>query len=126
MIEIAQYGLLLLFALALVMHFCILLRVIPYDAVWGGRLKSVKDMYRFEFVSILVLIILTSFMLIVANLIPYSIPKNIKIVGLYIMAVLFLLNTFGNIVSKNKFEKIFFMPLTLIAFALSLYLALNI
>ncbi|HMP30508.1 MAG TPA: hypothetical protein PKD85_12965 [Saprospiraceae bacterium] len=41
-------------SLASVFHILILLKVIPYDITWGGRLKTDQDMYVFEAFSILV------------------------------------------------------------------------
>ena len=54
MICIAQLGLLILLSLFLVLHLIILLKLIPYNLVWGGRLNSDKEMYRFEIFSILI------------------------------------------------------------------------
>ena len=52
MVNIAQYGLVLILSVLLVFHFLILLKIVPYNIIWGGRLKSNKEMYRFETVSI--------------------------------------------------------------------------
>ena len=54
MISMVQWGLLILLSLFLIWHFIILLKLIPYNLVWGGRLKSDKEMYRFEIFSILI------------------------------------------------------------------------
>lgn len=43
MINIAQVGLLILLSMFLVLHFIILIKLIPYNLVWGGRLKSDKE-----------------------------------------------------------------------------------
>jgi len=40
--------------LATIFHLLILVRVIPYEITWGGRLKTVEEMYVFETISILI------------------------------------------------------------------------
>ncbi|MCW3094368.1 MAG: hypothetical protein JWP81_5437, partial [Ferruginibacter sp.] len=45
MISIAQLALLILLSLFLVLHFIIIIKLMPYNLVWGGRLKSDKEMY---------------------------------------------------------------------------------
>lgn len=54
MLIIAQYGLLIILSIFLVFHCLILCKIIPYNILWGGRLKSDIEMYRFETVSILI------------------------------------------------------------------------
>jgi hypothetical protein len=41
-------------SLALIFHMLILLKIIPYDITWGGRLRTDQEMYVFEAFSILV------------------------------------------------------------------------
>ncbi len=125
MVTVAQYGLLIILSAILVFHICIVFKLIPYSIVWGGRLKTDKDMYRFEIVSILVNTIFLAVILIQAEIWSPNISKTVITVGLWVMAALFLLNTFGNLASKNRFEKLFFTPLTIILCAFSLILALN-
>ena len=38
--------------LATIFHIMILVRVIPYEITWGGRLKTVEEMFVFETISI--------------------------------------------------------------------------
>ena len=40
--------------LATVFHLVVLLKIIPFQIVWGGRLQTEQDMYVFELGSILV------------------------------------------------------------------------
>jgi cellulose synthase/poly-beta-1,6-N-acetylglucosamine synthase-like glycosyltransferase len=55
MVDFAQYGILIILSFLLVLHFCIILKIIPGKIVWGNRLKSDKEMYRFEIVSIILI-----------------------------------------------------------------------
>jgi hypothetical protein len=54
MVYFAQYGILIILSFFLVLHFCIILKIIPRKIVWGNRLKSDKEMYRFETLSIII------------------------------------------------------------------------
>ena len=125
MICIAQFGLLILLSLFLLLHFSILIKIIPYNLVWGGRLKSEKEMVRFEIFSILINSLFIIVILTQADFIKINIPNKIITYALWFMTGLFLLNTSGNAVSKNKIERLFFTPLTLFLFLFSLVLALS-
>jgi hypothetical protein len=123
MITIAQSGLLILLALFLLLHLLILLRIIPYNIIWGGRLKTDKDMYRFEIFSILLNSVFLIIVLVQANYVAIDIPKKIITYALWLMAGLFLLNTLGNATSKNKLEQRLFTPITILLVIFSFYLA---
>lgn len=102
MISIAQLGLLILLSLFLVLHFMILIKIIPYNLVWGGRLKSEKEMVRFEIFSILINSLFVIVSLTQMSLLTIDLPKNVITYSLWLMTGLFLLNTLGNVTSKNK------------------------
>ena len=102
----------------------VLLKVIPYSIVWSGRLKSDREMYRFEVISILVNSIFFILILIQSGILTYEFPQRIMTIMLWFMSGLFLLNTIGNLMSKNRMEKIFFTPVTIILTVLTFLLAL--
>ncbi|HMG15307.1 MAG TPA: hypothetical protein VK590_07680 [Saprospiraceae bacterium] len=125
MINVAQLGLLILLFLFLILHFLIILKIIPYHLVWGGRLKSDKEMYRFETISILMNIIFLIVILVQANYVAIDLPKKIITYALWFMTMLFCINTFGNALSKNKIEQRLFTPITILLTIFSLILALS-
>lgn len=125
MITIAQMGLLILLSMFLVLHLIILLKLIPYDLVWGGRLKSDKEMVRFEVFSILINALFVIVILVQGSFLTIEIPKKIITYILWFMAGLFLLNTLGNVTSKNKLEQKLFTPITILLAIFSLILALS-
>lgn len=106
--------LLIVFLLTVLFHLLVLTGVIPFSGVWGGRLETVQDMYRFEAVSILINI-LVIFVLVQKrkNLLEGSPNKVINAV-LWIFMGLFLLNTVGNLFAESVVEKVLATPLTLI------------
>jgi hypothetical protein len=123
MINFAQYGLVVILSLFLVLHICVLLKFIPYNIVWGGRLKSDTEMYRFEVVSILMNLFFLFIILVQSRFLVIDFPKIIMNVILWVMTILFLFNTFGNIKSKNKIEQKLFTPITIILTIFSFILA---
>lgn len=125
MTMIAQFGLILALSALLIFHFLILLKIIPYHMVWGSRLKSDKEMYRFEIVSILINSFLLFIIFVHSNILTLSFPKILMTIFLWMMTVLFALNTLGNIVSKNKLELRLFTPIAILLTIFSLILALK-
>ena len=123
MIKIAQSGLIIILSLFLILHFLVLLKIIPYTLVWGGRLKSDKEMYRFEIISIGMNALLVLVVLVQANFIVIDIPRIIITYALWVMAGLFLLNTFANATSKNRIEQRVFTPVTILLTIFCLILA---
>jgi len=126
MIAFSQYGLIVILSFFLVLHICILTKIIPYKNVWGGRLNSDKEMYQFEIVSILVNLFLLFIILVQSEFLSIHFPKSMMSILLWTMTVLFLLNTYGNIISKSKIEQKVFTPITIILAIFSLILALTI
>ena len=125
MVPIAQFGLIILLSLFLVLHLAILAKIIPYNLVWGGRIKSDKEMYRFEIFSILLNVVFVIVVLVQLNLFAPDVPKTMLHFALWMMTGLFLLNTVGNAMSKNKFEQRVFTPITILLTIFSLILALG-
>lgn len=88
-------------------HLSILLKIIPYEITWGGRLKNDAEMYVFESISILMNLFLIFVLLIKGNYLKEIIPMKIVNIILWIFLFLFGLNTIGNIFAKTNFEKSF-------------------
>lgn len=107
---------LLIFTLLFIIlfHILVILRIVPYAYIWGGRITTPKQMYVFESISIVINVLLLAFMVLYAGYLPWSLSESAKTLGLGIIGLLFLLNTFGNLVSTNATEKIIFTPITLL------------
>ena len=116
--------LIVLTLIALAYHIIIITELIPYDAVWGGRLKSREQMLQFESVSIAINLFMLVVILIKGTYIKIKIPKLIVTSFLWLFAILFALNTVGNLFSVSIWETIIFTPITLISAVLCLRLAL--
>ncbi len=122
--EIAQFGSLIIYSLSIVFHLLVLIKIIPYKMVWGGRLKSDIDMYKFEAVSLTVNLLFLFILLVQSNYMALSVPSNILTYTFWGMAALFLLNTAGNLLSKNRMEQMIFTPITILLTLFSVVLAM--
>lgn len=112
-------------SLIVLFHLLILTGAIPFDIVWGGRLSSREQMLRFEILSIALNLLMLAIVGVRAGIFGKNIPPMLITIALWIMAVLFGLNTVGNLLSQNSLERIIFTPLTLVLCVLCLRLALG-
>lgn len=88
-------------------HIAVVVKAIPYNIAWGGRLQSDREMYVFEALSIFINLFLGVVLLMKANYIkPGFKEKTINII-LRVFLVLFVLNTAGNLFAKTIFERSF-------------------
>ena len=106
--------LLLISALVTVFHALILLRVIPFEITWGGKLKTVEEMYVFETLSILINSFFVFILLQKGEYIRYVMGRKTVNIILWIFFGVFALNTIGNLFAETNFEK-YFTLLTLLS-----------
>ena len=95
-----------LITLVTLFHLAILIKIIPYEITWGGRLKNDSEMYVFETISIMINIFLALVLLIKGERLPSFIPMKVVNIILWVFLILFGLNTIGNVFAKTLFEKI--------------------
>jgi uncharacterized membrane protein YuzA (DUF378 family) len=118
--KFAINGMLTLLGFVLAFHVLVLLQIIPYQIVWGGRLQSVADMQRFEIVSILVNDLIILVILLKSGYIKHSIPMKIINGLMWVIVGLFALNTVGNLFAQTATEMIVFTPMTIVSAILCL------
>jgi len=123
--KIALVGSIVIYTLCILFHLLVLIKLIPYKMVWGGRLKTNADMYKFELVSLLLNVVFLFISLIKANYFSFYVSTSFLNSVLWIMAILFLVNSVGNLLSKTKLEKTIFTPLTILLTLFSVVLALE-
>lgn len=116
-------GIVLLFHLAIIAGI-LFFDYAPVDFLWGGRLETPEELLSFEIVSVLINLVALFFTAVRAGYI--SIPRLQKAarVVMWLLFVLFFLNTIGNFVAESLFEK-FFAILTIALALFSLRLALK-
>lgn len=116
---------LMLFAAILLFHMLIVLGVIPYAHVWGGRLTTREAMYAFESVSIALNLFMMGVVAVKGGYWKLNLPKKLITILLWCMVILFSLNTIGNLLATNVFEQVFGTLFTFLLALLSLRLALK-
>lgn len=121
----ATYGILLLIAPMIVFHLLVLTGVIPSGIVWGGRLSNRAEMIRFEMISIFSLLFIGFIVAVNAGFLSIKIKPVILKTAIWLIVVLFLLNTLGNLTAATNLERNLFTPVTLLLFVFSLRLALS-
>lgn len=96
---------LLIVSMYCVLHILILVQLIPYHIVWGGKIESIKTIYFLEGVALVVMLFL-GFIIAMKNKIiqPIFKHKTIKRI-LFVFAVFFILNTIGNLLAETIIEK---------------------
>ncbi|MCS7037828.1 MAG: hypothetical protein RMJ33_01080 [Saprospiraceae bacterium] len=120
--RLALTGLIGALSALMLLHIAVLLGWLPYDKVWGGRLKRRRDMYRFEALSLLLSLVFLSIALQRAGL-SIGLPNGAVRYGLWFIGILFAASTLGNLLSKNSFERWVMTPLALVMGACAFWLA---
>ena len=112
--KFAKIVLLLFFSCSVIFHTIIISGAVPFSIVWGGRLETWEQMIVFESISILINSIFLIVIALDSKYIKLPIPRRVVKIAIWIMAVLFSLNTIGNIFSLNSTETTVFTPVTLV------------
>ena len=115
----------ILLVMVLIFHVLVLTETIPYTIVWAGKIRSIEEMRRFEIISICVNSFMILIFLLRANYVQNR--KLTKILNgvIWLLVVIFSLNTVGNLFAKSKFELYFFTPLTFILAILCLRIVMD-
>ena len=92
-----------LLSIVIVFHFLIIVKIIPFNIAWGGRLKSDQEMYVFEGISI----VINLFLIWVLSLKLKNVKGKLINIMLWIFLGIFTLNTIGNLFAQTNFEKFF-------------------
>lgn len=90
-----------------VFHFLILLKIVPYNIAWGGRIENDEQMYVFEALSIAINGFLFFILLVKGSYVESGFWARNANAVLKVYAVLFLANTLGNLFAATDFEKLF-------------------
>lgn len=116
-------GFLTLILLA-VFHVLVILKVIPADIVWGGKFKDDIELQIMLFVSLILNLIMGVLFLVRY----FQIRRNQRFIVvsilMWLMLVLFVLNTVTNIMAETWVEKLTFTPISIFLAFLSLRSAL--
>lgn len=121
----AGRALTVIFSLTILFHLAVIAGLVPIDMIWGGRLKTQEALYVFESISLVLNALMLWVVIIRMNYVKISVnPKVIRVV-LWLMFLLFLLNTLGNLMAFNNLETYIFTPVTFLMVVFSLRLAIK-
>jgi len=113
--KLAVITMLVVFICTIMFHLLVLVGIIPFNIVWGGRLENASQMRLFESISIIINLLIIIVVAIKGRYIKPFIPEKIINFILWMFVVLFILNTIGNLFAVTSIEAIIATPLTLIA-----------
>jgi hypothetical protein len=88
-------------------HLSIILKIVPYEITWGGRIKNDSEMYVFETISLVFTLSLFAALLVKGKYLREFVPMKVVNLILRCFLILFGLNTVGNILAETNFEKCF-------------------
>ena len=88
-------------------HIAVIVKVIPYDIVCGGQLKSDTEMYVFEAISIGINLFLVAVIILKSIVMKSRLLNKTLDIILWFFLALFILNTISNAFAKTIFEKSF-------------------
>lgn len=89
-----------------IFHLFIILQIIPFNIVWGGKIRSIETILIFEGIAFLIMSFLGVVLAMKNRIVkPFFKDKTIKRI-LLIFAVFFILNTIGNLLAETNIEKI--------------------
>ncbi|MBK6263741.1 hypothetical protein JKA74_01735 [Marivirga sp. S37H4] len=123
--NISIYGLIIIFSLTIIFHLLVIVGVVPYEIVWGGRLTNHSQMLIFESVSITINLLMLWVVVSYAGFLRRKLNLKWLKVAFWVMFFLFSLNTIGNLNSSNQTEKMIFTPVTVLLAVFCLRLALS-
>lgn len=119
----------IVFALLSVFHLAIIIGITafdyaPIDYLWGGKMETASQLLTFEVMSLATSVVALIFTMIRAGFI--GAPRLLRLTQfiMWMLFVLFLLNTLGNILAETVFEKTFAIITALLSL-FSLRLALE-
>jgi hypothetical protein len=105
-----------LLSVIILFHIAIVVKIIPYDIAWGGRLQNDSEMFVFEAASIAINLFLVTVLLMKGHYLSFRFQERTINIILWVFFSLFILNTIGNIFAKTTFEKSFSILTLLFAF----------
>ena len=121
----ASIGISIILFSIIIFHLLVIAKIIPSNIVWGGNISDNKELVVMETVSIAINALLLFFVLAHLGMMKIKVNSTFLRVFFWIMFILFLLNTIGNLLAKQNLETYIFTPLTILLSLFSLRIALE-
>ena len=117
--NLAVYGLIIIY------HNLIISGVIPSKYVWGGKIDDPVELIKMEFISLSIVILAAVLTMIRVDILKVPVLKPASRFAMWAIALLFALNTIGNLLAEELLETIIFSPLTLLLSIFSFRIAID-
>ncbi|KYG83115.1 hypothetical protein AWW67_06750 [Roseivirga seohaensis] len=113
-LSLVIFSLLALFHLAIIIGI-VLFHYAPIEFLWGGRMETKNQLLGFEFISFFVTTLSIMAVLIHSNRTKAPKLKNTARICLWVLFIIFVLNTLGNALAETSFEKSFSIVTAILA-----------
>lgn len=97
--------LLVIFSLVIVFHIVALIGFVPTNMVWGGRLETREELVVFELLSLVIVMLAILVVCIRLGYIQWPRLMPVAKVAMWVIFVLFVLNTIGNALAVTDLER---------------------
>lgn len=114
-----------IFLLIIPFHLAVIVGLVPFDMIWGGRLKTREELYVFESISLVLNTLMLWIVAIRMGYVKVLVTLKVTRVILWLMVILFSLNTIGNLMAFNNLETYIFTPITFLMALFSFRLAIK-
>ncbi len=114
---------LVLFGIFSVFHFAVIIGIIVFDIVpleylWGGRMQTKDELLLFEILSLVIQVLCYWVVVLKRKHIKMGQHNLVVESVIWILCIVFFLNTIGNLVAKTWLETLLGTPITAILFVL--------
>ncbi len=123
--EFAAKASFVLYLLFIVFHLLVIAGIIPQNIVWGGRIESKDELIIFEVISIIILLLCLLITHFRNKYVNHTKFNKVTKAGMWLLFILFSLNTVGNLFAVSILEKALFTPITILLAFFALRLALG-
>jgi hypothetical protein len=113
-IGLAINTILVTLCLVTVFHLAVLGGLVPHNIVWGGKFENESQLLKFEIASVIINAFMIFVVAIKGQYVKIRLPVKMLVFMLWLMFLLFAINTVGNLFTNTLTETIIFTPITFI------------
>jgi hypothetical protein len=121
----AGIGIILTNSLIIAIELLVILKILPFDIIGGGRAESYQAACAIAITSIIIIVIETMVILLASGLIKCKRFKTAIKVFLWVNFIMLCFNIVGNLFGITLFEKVFMTLICLINIVFVLRLAMD-
>ena len=92
--------------------------IVPLEYLWGGRMQTKDELLLFEILSLVIQVLCYWVVVLKRKHIKMGQHNLVVESVIWILCIVFFLNTIGNLVAKTRMETLLGTPITAILFVL--------